>query len=61
MLISGWNFSRADEYLYAIKEDLAEWLNMLYPGVDMDADSFMTKLETGELLVKVGKSVESIA
>jgi hypothetical protein len=26
---------------------------MLYPGVEMDADSFMTKLETGELLVKV--------
>jgi hypothetical protein len=23
------SFSRADEYLYAMKEDLAEWLNIL--------------------------------
>ena len=47
------SFSRADEYLYAMKEDLAEWLNILYAGVDIDADNFMSKLETGELLVKV--------
>ena len=48
------SFSRADEYLYAMKEDLAEWLNILYLGVDIDADNFMNKLETGELLLKVG-------
>ena len=47
------SFSRADEYLYAMKEDLAEWLNMLYPGIDIDAENFMDKLETGEHLVKV--------
>ena len=47
------SFSRADEYLYAMKGDLAEWLNILYAGVDIDADNFMSKLETGELLVKV--------
>ena len=47
------SFSRADEYLYAMKEDLAEWLNILYVSVDIDADNFMSKLETGELLVKV--------
>ena len=46
-------FSRADEYLYAMKEDLAEWLNNLYPHIDMDADNFMNKLETGEHLVQV--------
>lgn len=46
-------FSRADEYLYAMKEDLAEWFNMLYPGIDIDAESFMDKLETGEHLIKV--------
>ena len=50
------SFSRADEYLYAMKEDLAEWLNILYLGVDIDADNFMNKLETGELLVKVGQA-----
>ena len=47
-------FSRADEYLYAMKEDLAEWMNNLYPHIDMDADTFMSKLETGEHLVQVG-------
>ena len=46
-------FSRADEYLYAMKEDLAEWMNNLYPHIDMDADNFMNKLETGEHLVQV--------
>jgi hypothetical protein len=51
------SFSRADEYLYAMKEDLAEWLNILYVGVDIDADNFMSKLETGELLVKVGSLI----
>lgn len=45
-------FSRADEYLYAMKEDLAEWMNNLYPHIDMDADNFMNRLETGEHLVQ---------
>ena len=49
-------FSRADEYLYAMKEDLAEWMNNLYPHIDMDADNFMTRLETGENLVQVRQS-----
>ena len=49
-------FSRADEYLYAMKEDLAEWMNNLYPLIDMDADNFMNRLETGEHLVQVGKN-----
>ncbi len=48
-------FSRADEYLYAMKEDLAEWFNILYPRMDIDAENFMDKLETGEDLVKVRK------
>lgn len=46
-------FSRADEYLYAMKEDLAEWLNMLYPYIQIDAENFMDRLETGEHLIKV--------
>lgn len=46
-------FSRADEYLYAMKEDLAEWLNVLYPWIDMNADNFMDRLETGEHLIRV--------
>lgn len=47
------SFNRADEYLYAMKEDLAEWLNMLYSNIDIDAENFLSKLETGEILVKV--------
>ncbi|TRY70630.1 hypothetical protein TCAL_17280 [Tigriopus californicus] len=48
-------FSRADEYLYAMKEDLSEWFNMLYPGIDIDADNFMDRLETGEHLIRAKK------
>ena len=50
------SFNRADEYLYAMKEDLAEWLNMLYTDIEIDAENFMDKLETGEILVKVRQS-----
>ncbi len=46
-------FFRADEYLYAMKEDLAEWLNNLYPHLDMDAENFFKRLETGENLILV--------
>ena len=47
------SFSRADEYLYAMMEDLAEWLNMLYPDICIDAENFMEILQTGEHLLKV--------
>lgn len=48
------SFSRADEYLYAMKEDLAEWLNLLYPWIQIRADTFMDSLQTGEHLLRVG-------
>ena len=47
------SFSRADEYLYAMKEDLAEWLQLLYPHINIDAENFMDTLQTGEHLLKV--------
>ena len=50
------SFSRADEYLYAMKEDLAEWLNMMYPLINIDAENFMECLQTGEHLLRVSKS-----
>ena len=49
------SFSRADEYLYAMKEDLAEWLNMLYPTINVDAENFMDCLQTGEHLLRVSR------
>lgn len=39
-------FKSSEEYLYAMKEDLAEWLNSLY-GIDINVDNFMETLETG--------------
>ncbi len=36
-----------------MKEDLAEWLNNLYPHLDMDAENFFKRLETGENLILV--------
>ena len=53
------SFSRADEYLYAMKEDLAEWLNMLYPDISIDAENFMDTLQTGEHLLKVGLTLQT--
>jgi len=55
-------FGRADEYLYAMKEDLAEWLAALYPEegprhglAGLDADNFLDRLENGEHLVRVSE------
>ena len=45
-------FKTSEEYLYAMKEDLAEWLNTLY-GLNMTAENFMEVLETGVVLCDV--------
>ena len=55
------SFSRADEYLYAMKEDLAEWLNMMYPVINIDAENFMDCLQTGEHLLRVSRSLSHCA
>lgn len=44
-------FKSSDEYLIAMKEDLAEWFNSMY-SLDMNVDNFMTSLETGVLLCR---------
>lgn len=44
-------FKTSEEYLYAMKEDLAEWLNTLY-GLDINVDNFMKQLETGVVLCR---------
>jgi hypothetical protein len=46
-------FKSSEEYLYAMKEDLAEWLNMLYPELDINVENFMDRLDTGIALCKV--------
>lgn len=46
-------FKSSEEYLYAMKEDLAEWLQTLYPDLMINVDNFMDRLETGVALCKV--------
>lgn len=46
-------FKSSEEYLYAMREDLAEWLNTLYPELSITCDNFMDRLDTGVALCKV--------
>ncbi|KAL2715080.1 GAS2-like protein pickled eggs [Vespula squamosa] len=45
-------FKSSEEYLVAMKEDLAEWLNALYPELRINVDNFMDRLDTGVALCK---------
>lgn len=49
-------FKSSEEYLYAMREDLAEWLNTLYPELLINVDNFMERLDTGVALCKVRTS-----
>ncbi|XP_054467524.1 GAS2-like protein 2B [Anoplopoma fimbria] len=53
-------FKSSEEYLYAMKEDLAEWLNTLY-DLDVTADSFMDGLGTGCALCRHANNVNRAA
>lgn len=53
-------FKSSEEYLYAMKEDLAEWLNTLY-DLDIFADSFMEGLGTGCALCRHANNVNRAA
>lgn len=44
-------FKSSEEYLWAMKEDLAEWFNEMYK-TDMDAYNFFEDLDSGVLLCK---------
>lgn len=46
-------FKSSEEYLYAMKEDLAEWLHTLYPELGINVDNFMDRIDTGVVLCKV--------
>lgn len=54
-------FKSSEEYLYAMKEDLAEWLNTLYEGLDLTAGNFLERLETGVTLCRHANSVRKAA
>eukprot|EP00062_Callorhinchus_milii_P016741 gi/632968359/ref/XP_007900483.1/ PREDICTED: GAS2-like protein 1 [Callorhinchus milii] len=53
-------FKSSEEYLYAMKEDLAEWLNTLY-DLDIHVDLFMDKLETGYALCRHANNLNLMA
>uniref|UniRef100_A0A8W7PMV6 GAS2-like protein pickled eggs n=1 Tax=Anopheles coluzzii TaxID=1518534 RepID=A0A8W7PMV6_ANOCL len=45
-------FKSSEEYLYAMREDLAEWLNTMYPDLRINVENFMDRLDTGVALCK---------
>ncbi|XP_067862007.1 GAS2-like protein 1 [Heptranchias perlo] len=53
-------FRSSEDYLYAMKEDLAEWLNALY-DLDVHVDIFMETLETGCALCQHANNVNQTA
>ena len=53
-------FRSTEDYLYAMKEDLAEWLNCLYDQ-DIEVDNFFEKLENGVLLCDHANHVQMLA
>lgn len=53
-------FKSSEEYLYAMREDLAEWLNMLYE-LDITAETFMESLGDGCALCRHANNVNRAA
>lgn len=54
-------FKSSEEYLYAMKEDLAEWLQTMYPHLNIAVENFMEKLETGVTLCEHANAVKAQA
>ncbi|CAG4931530.1 unnamed protein product [Colias eurytheme] len=54
-------FKSSEEYLYAMKEDLAEWLTVLYPELRINADNFLDRLDTGVALCRHANAVRDSA
>ncbi|XP_044738845.1 GAS2-like protein pickled eggs [Chrysoperla carnea] len=54
-------FKSSEEYLYAMKEDLAEWLHTLYPELGINVDNFMDRIDTGVVLCKHANNVKKAA
>ncbi len=50
-------YASQDEYLYAMKEDLAEWFNVLYE-LEIGVDNFFEQLETGVVLCQHANTVQ---
>ncbi|NXX33843.1 GA2L2 protein, partial [Nicator chloris] len=53
-------YQSSQQYLYAMKEDLAEWLKELY-GLDIEVGTFLEVLETGAVLCSLANHVTQVA
>ncbi|NWH91354.1 GA2L2 protein, partial [Aegithalos caudatus] len=53
-------YQSSQQYLYAMKEDLAEWLKELY-GLDIEMGTFLEVLETGAVLCSHANHVTQVA
>ncbi|XP_038013576.1 GAS2-like protein 2 isoform X2 [Motacilla alba alba] len=53
-------YQSSGQYLYAMKEDLAEWLKELY-GLDIEVGTFLEVLETGAVLCCHANHVTQVA
>ncbi|XP_010074204.1 PREDICTED: GAS2-like protein 2, partial [Pterocles gutturalis] len=54
------HYGSSEQYLYAMKEDLAEWLRDLY-DLDIQVGTFMEVLETGAVLCSHANNVTHVA
>ncbi|XP_078235450.1 GAS2-like protein 2A [Pogona vitticeps] len=53
-------YRTSEQYLYAMKEDLAEWLKDLY-HLNIQVESFLDVLETGVLLCHHANTITQLA
>lgn len=53
-------YKSSEQYLYAMKEDLAEWLKELY-DLEVDVGSFLEVLETGIWLCHHANNITQLA
>ncbi|XP_030328450.1 GAS2-like protein 2 [Strigops habroptila] len=53
-------YRSSEEYLYAMKEDLAEWLKELY-DLDIEVGTFVEMLETGSVLCSHANNITHMA
>lgn len=50
-------FKTKSDYIEAMKEDLAEWLNQLYPDLELTPENFFAQLETGAIICRHANNV----
>ncbi|XP_010002129.1 PREDICTED: GAS2-like protein 2 [Chaetura pelagica] len=53
-------YQSSQQYLYAVKEDLAEWLKELY-DLDIEVGTFLEVLETGAVLCSHANNITHVA